>query len=116
MKEMARTRRLASRMLAGSVTRMVQVCGRAPRLVFTYHGVGESPGAVPAQVFEAQQQQARQAGFQFVSLALMAAWSRGEADLPGLALALTFDDGLADSARVAAPILNRLGIPATVFP
>src|SRR5262245_43246607 len=35
--------------------------------------------------------------------------------LPERPLAVTFDDGYANNAKLAAPILGRLGLPATFF-
>lgn len=39
----------------------------------------------------------------------------GDGTLPGDAVALTFDDGYACAAEVAAPMLERAGLPATIF-
>lgn len=39
----------------------------------------------------------------------------GQKRLPRKSVAVTFDDGYADNAEVAAPVLNRLGIPASFY-
>jgi len=112
----SRTRRWASRLFGGAVRGAVRVGLPAPRIILTYHDVGEQPGAVPEACFAAQVQRALAAGYTFVPLGAMTDWARGRGRLPVRAIALTFDDGLASTARVAAPILRRHGIPATVFP
>lgn len=106
----------ASRLFGGAVRGAVRAGVPAPRIILTYHDVGEQPGAVPAAVFAAQMERAQDAGYTFVPLTAMTAWARGQQKLPGRAIAVTFDDGLASTARVAAPILKRHDIPATVFP
>lgn len=54
-------------------------------------------------------------GFSAVSMDDVALFLRGEKELPQRAVAITFDDGYKDNFRTAAPILNRLGIPATFY-
>lgn len=52
--------------------------------------------------------------FRVVPLSQQIAGCRGGADLGGT-LSITFDDGYLDNFEVAAPILKRLGLPATFF-
>src|SRR5258708_12026922 len=40
---------------------------------------------------------------------------KGEKNLPQRAVAINFDDGFKDNVRVAAPILNRFGIPGAFY-
>lgn len=66
-----------------------------------------------AQRFEAQM---RWVARGFNVLPLSEAVQRLQAgSLPARALAITFDDGYADNATVAAPLLQRLGLTATFF-
>ncbi len=45
----------------------------------------------------------------------LAAWLRGERDLPPYAALITFDDGYADNYTCAYPILKAHGLPAVFF-
>lgn len=53
--------------------------------------------------------------YRAVPLAAIVEWLNGHGALPKRAVAITFDDGYRNNATEAAPILSRLGIPATVF-
>ena len=90
-------------------------------VILCYHGVGPTstrldPGflRVPTDVFRAQLDLLRDAGFEFVTVAELAERSAGAEPPPGLA-ALSFDDGMDDNHAVVLPILTELGLTATVY-
>lgn len=56
----------------------------------------------------------RESGFQFVTVADLAKLAGGERLPPGY-VTLSFDDGMQDNYAVALPILQDLGVPATVY-
>lgn len=97
----------------------------APRqlAVLMYHRIargGESPALDPALVSATIETFAEQMTFlverrPFVSLDLLLAVRRGEAELPTGAVMVTFDDAYTDFAHNAWPVLQPLGIPATLF-
>ncbi len=85
----------------------------APGRVLCYHSVGTRQWGVndvPADLFRAQLETALRLGYRFVSAGAIADGECGEYDL-----ALTFDDGLMSVCDNAAPILDELRIPWTVF-
>jgi peptidoglycan/xylan/chitin deacetylase (PgdA/CDA1 family) len=88
-------------------------------VVFAYHDVGDPETnttryLVSPHGFESQLRRTQEAGFTFVDLGEIVDRLRGRRSLTALA-AVTFDDSLAGVHEHAAPILRRLGIPATVF-
>jgi len=89
----------------------------APLTVLMYHRVLESPdpltGAVDARHFELQMRALRE---YFRVLPLTEAVNRlGAGKLPSRAVSITFDDGYADNAVVALPILKAHSLHATFF-
>lgn len=85
--------------------------------VLCYHRVtvdqpsdySEIEAGVPARVFEQQMR------FMLKTFRPIAAASVRDDTSPGLRFAVTFDDGTLDGLEVAAPILERLGIPGTFY-
>lgn len=97
---------------------MLRIMSRLP--ILCYHNVGEAPREAPfkllyvsAEKFERQLWALRRLGLQGVSMSegiarLRTATSRG-------CVALTFDDGYADTLTMAAPILKQYGVKATCY-
>jgi len=84
--------------------------------VLTYHAVedGPPPLCVPPERFAEQLDLVAAAGVAALTVSQLAAAVRDGA-LPERAVALTFDDGAASVARIAAPLLLERGLVATVF-
>ncbi len=53
--------------------------------------------------------------YQVVPVARIADWLEGRAAVPERAVAITFDDGFRNVLTDAAPVLQRLNLPATLF-
>jgi peptidoglycan/xylan/chitin deacetylase (PgdA/CDA1 family) len=91
--------------------------------VLTYHRVAERadwpdlyPGLVsdaPAAFAEQMEYLARSG--RAVSMEQVLAAARGDAELPPGAVTVTFDDAYQDFAECAWPVLERLGLPVTLF-
>jgi len=89
--------------------------------VLMYHSVSDDPPAatrslsVSLTAFEAQMRHLHDEGITSLTFGdFMAAEASGRA-IPDRAVVITFDDGYADTAERAVPVLARLGLNATVF-
>jgi peptidoglycan/xylan/chitin deacetylase (PgdA/CDA1 family) len=89
--------------------------------ILMYHMVAEprsaeeSRFAIRPHRFASHMQALREGGYHPVSLARIEAHLKGEADLPEKTVSVTFDDGFSDNFTDAFPVLQRFGIPATIF-
>jgi peptidoglycan/xylan/chitin deacetylase (PgdA/CDA1 family) len=104
--------------LLAPLTRSVGYVRRAPAFpILTYHRVNDDGdpffGALPTAVFERQMRHVARNYRVLPVEELVDHLQRG--GLPRNALAITFDDGYRDNLTHAAPILFRLGLPATIF-
>ena len=100
------------------LARAAGVVARPPAFqVLTYHRVNKDAdpflAAVPTDVFEAHMAYVASTHTVLPVEELVERAARRR--LPRNALAITFDDGYRDTLTEAAPVLRRLGLPATVF-
>ena len=85
--------------------------------VLMYHSLDRSGSviSIPPDLFRRQIERLLERGFTGITLAhLLDGWD-GLRPLPRRPLVITFDDGLASVHSLALPILEGLGVPATVF-
>ena len=93
---------------------------KAPRrMVFLYHRVGPQEAdwmlpSIPLETFRRQMAFLKKS-FAILSLEDLAGMLHKGARLPDRCACVTFDDGYKDTCTQAAPVLESLGIPATVF-
>lgn len=91
-------------------------------VILMYHSIVEQPnltehilGVSQARAsFEAHMETIAR-HYSPVTVGDIAQFAQSGRKLPPRAVAVTFDDGFADNAEVALPILNRYGIPATFY-
>lgn len=99
-----------SRVAAALLSGLERVDRTAPNQlrILTYHRIGS------AATFEQQMRHLAQR-YKAVSMAELFAVFEGKRTLPPRAVMVTFDDAYQDFANDAWPIMQRYGIPATVF-
>lgn len=105
-----------------SVSRAVARAARRRRsLMLAYHGVEKIPPeedpeglCIDPTRFRAQIRLLVEAGFEFVTAREYVARGAHAGEVPGL-VAITFDDGLENLHAIALPIMQELGVTATVY-
>ncbi|HEY0818273.1 MAG TPA: polysaccharide deacetylase family protein [Rhizobacter sp.] len=118
VKKTARTAMVLGSFVSGSLA-LRRLAGRGATTirVITYHRFGDAlrdPWCVGPAAFEAQMRWLAEHRLA-VSLDQVERFVRGEIDLPDGAVLVTMDDGFSSWLHVAAPILQRHGIPSVAY-
>ena len=88
--------------------------------ILMYHAIGgdgEAPSryTVPIRRFRRQVRWLRLLRYRVVTVAQLAEWRRDGVPPPRRCVAVTFDDGYADNLELAAPVLRRARLRATLY-
>jgi len=88
--------------------------------ILMYHAIGQSGErasryVLPVDRFERQMRWLKRRRYRVLELDEFVRCLREHRLPPAKSVVLTFDDGYADNRSLAAPILERLGLPATFF-
>jgi peptidoglycan/xylan/chitin deacetylase (PgdA/CDA1 family) len=108
--------------LAVGLNGILGSCANGRLGILTYHRVVSHLSGFPAPLhnvepkcFAAQLETLLNRGFRFLPLSRVLAASRRTETLPDRVVVVTFDDAYASVYTEAWPVLQRLGVPATVF-
>jgi peptidoglycan/xylan/chitin deacetylase (PgdA/CDA1 family) len=104
--------------------RLAHRLGSTSAVILRYHSVQDHPDkfantigcdSIHAATVFALHMELLARRFSPVSMDDILLFLRGAKNLPPRAVVVTFDDGFKDNFQIAAPILNRVGIPATFY-
>lgn len=117
VKKVARRTVVIGSFVSGSLALRQRANSRTTVRVLTYHRFGDArrdPWCVSARDFEAQMAWLSERKLA-VSLEDIEAFVRGERDLEHGSVLVTMDDGFSSVLHVAAPIMQRHGIPSVAY-
>ena len=85
--------------------------------ILLYHGIGDHPRTlnVPLERFEGEMRAIKRAGYKAITVSEMDKMLSGRLSFPAKPILITFDDARSDSFLHADPVLQRLGMKATMF-
>ena len=97
------------------------VASVAPVPILLYHSIDETTSSsyarwtVPPAIFEEQMSWLAEQGYHALTISELVAALVGGTPLPPRTTAITFDDGFRDFLTGAWPVLQRHGLPATLY-
>ncbi len=85
--------------------------------VLMYHSIAgaSGPTSTPASTFRMQMDVLEACGYQPITVSQFVDWREADGELPERPVLITFDDGFADFADSAFPVLHERKWPAVVF-